>query len=487
MDVLGSHRQLLERGRELSRPEVFKPGGVSATRLAADITGFNGQYQLGRHYFSPFYAGWDAPRTSIQDENGLTFGSALQFDVQNGSYVGDRTPNLVFSPTLLWDGSYKISDNQSITFTGGLQLNVRGDNEQYQTDRWSDDYGFALLPGTSLAYDLELDSLHVTAYDRVSAMPYLGMLQNDVGGAFTLDLTSRLSWTLNYTFSKTYDIDGDFGRYASGINFNQHSISSELVFENSPTLDLGIEGAMTWYRPENEFSPARFFFFPFPFLFIPGEMALRAEFWNSGLFAAWQPTGKTRIRVAAGIQHSRIAGEANPPFFPTTDTQSDTSSPYYSLAISQQLSEAWSHELAAGYENVLGIGGYYSRAHYVNYGVTGTVRDGGQLTASLFYERSHSPVFLGLGSGDPVTLTGVDLHFSQKITSKLAMDMGGSAVCSHVKSNQSDTFQYMAGVGARYALTDRTQLRLNLQGFLWDNAGGTNVTGRILLGIRTEF
>lgn len=478
-DALGDHRQLLERGRELSRPEIFKPGGVDSFRLGADITGFNSQYQLGRQYLSPFYNGWDAPKPSIQNPEGLTLGTALQFDIQNGSYVGDRTPNLFFSPTFLWDGVYKISDNQTFTFTGGLQFNLQGDNEQYDSEYWSDDFGFALLPGTSIAFDLDFDSLHVTAYDRVSARPFLGMLQNDLGLAATLDLTSRLSWTVNYTFSKTYDVDADYGSYIPGTNFDQHSISTELVFEQNSTLDLGLEGAVTWYNPDNEETGNAA-----PAFGGWNDSALNAQFYNVGLFGAWRLADSTKIRLAGGVQTSRTHGRVISNAF--EQPQSDISSPYYSLAISQRLSDEWSHELAAGYENVLTLGGFYSRAHYVNYGVTGKVREGGQLTGSLFYERGHQ----GGGMADPFSISGFELHFSQTITTRLALDAGAGLAYLHTEGARSwndDDFQGMAQVGARYALTDRTQLRLNLQGFVFNYGSRCDGTGRLLLGVRTEF
>ncbi|GEP44700.1 hypothetical protein [Brevifollis gellanilyticus] len=481
-DVLGDHRQLLERGRELSRPELFKYGGVDASRLEADISGFNSQYQLGRKYLSPFYNGWTAPKPSTQNPEGLTLGTALQLDVQNYNLWLDRTPNLVFSPTFLWDGVYKIDANQTFTFTGGLQFNIEGDNEKYDSEYWSDDFGFALLPGTSIAYDLDLDSLHVTAYDRVSARPYLGMLQNDLGLAATLDLSSRLSWTVNYTFSKTFDVDGAYGSYIPGINFDQHAISTELVFEHSSSLDLGLEGAVTWYNPDNEETGGTA-----PAFDDWSDRALNAQFYNVGLFGAWRLTDNTKIRLAGGVQTSRTYGRVVSNDL--DQPQSDISSPYYSLAISQRLSDEWSHELAAGYENVLSLGGFYSRAHYVNYGVTGKVREGGQLTGSLFYERFHSPASRGYRIGNPVSTTGVDLHYSQEITARLTMDFSGSVVWGNEEGTGQldETFQYMAGIGARYALTDRTQLSLKLQGFMLQYDRQCFDSSRLVFGVRTEF
>ncbi len=87
--------------------------------------------------------------------------------------------------------------------------------------------------------------------------------------------------------------------------------------------------------------------------------------------------------------------------------------------------------------------------------------------------------------------TGIDVHYAQKISARLTLDLAGSMIYSHAeadaKYDASDFFQYMGGIGARYALTDRTQLRLNLQAALFHQSNIYEGAGRILFGVRTEF
>jgi hypothetical protein len=490
-DVLGGDRLLMERGREVSQWRLFKYWGIEAQRLGADITGFNGQYQLGRRFLSPFYFGIEAPQSPVLKTDALSLSMALQVDFTFQADTSGWSSPVFLSPTLLWDGSYILSDNQRLTFNGGLQINTDLEDRRFTSNYWSDELGFGLLPGTSLTYDLDLDTFHLTAYDRVSARPFYGMLQNDLGLAAVWQLAARWSWTLNYTFSKTYDIDGEYPAESGyhnpiGVDFSLHTISSELIFEQCATIESGLEAAMTWYRPDNQgINPG----FGFPFFTNWEGGAVKADFFNAGVFVKWRPTDKTQLRVAVGMQNAQTAASYSP-FI--NDTRADTSSPYYTVAFTQKLNELWSHELAVGYENVLGLGGFYNRAHYINYGMTGKVRKGGQFTASAFYEHMDPYDFRPGYVLDIVDSAGIDLHFAQRINSRLNMDLGYSLAYlqrRYIKSRE-DTYnnlQHMASIGARYALTERTQIHFNVQGYLYQEGSYFLSGGRLQLGMRTDF
>ena len=480
-DVLGEDRQALDRGRELSRPEVFKAFTASSDRMGADITGFNGQYQLGRKWFSPFYFGEQAPAPFMQNKDGLTLGMAIEMQTEYNSLVNSGKGGVVFSPTLLWDGSYQISPEQRFTFSGGLGLNWVSGNDHIDSEYWSDEFGISLLPGTSLAYDVDLGALHLTAYDRVSARPYLGMLQNDLGLAATMELADRWSWTLNYTFSKTYDIDGDYGSYLRGVNFDLHTVSSELVFEKSATLNLGLEAAWNWYQPDNDRQGPAILFFPFGAF---DDNADAAQFMNVGLFADWHPTQDTRVRLAAGYQHYESESAGYVSFFSPHNSQDDDDMPYYSFALSQRLNQNWSHEVALGYEKVLSLGGRYNQAHYFNYGLTGQVWEGGQFTGSMFLEYLDSPDVSGLNFEG--TTAGVDLHLDQRLTSKLHLDLAYAT--QRIYGDGAYGFnQQMGSLGFRYSLDPKTQVKLGWQGFIAQFDEDDDDQHRVILSLRREF
>lgn len=482
-DVLGGDRQSLDRGRDLSRPEVFKRFDANSDRMAADITGFNGPYQLGRKWFSPFYFGELTPAPFIQNKDGLTLGMALEFQTEYNSAVNSGKGGVIFSPTLLWDGSYQISPEQRFTFSGGLGLNWVSGNDRFESEEWSDEIGVFLLPGTSLAYDVDLGALHLTAYDRVSAPPYFGMLQNDLGLAATMELSDRWSWTLNYTFTKTYDIDGEYGSYWRGSNFNMHTISTELVFKQSESLNLGLEGAWNWYLPENPVdSSIHPFFGP---VFFDDDDTFEAQFMNVGLFAHWQPGQDFSVRLALGCQHyDTNAAQTERSLF-WAQPQADDRSVYYSLALTQRLNEIWSHELSLGYERVLSLGGNYQLAHYANYGITGEVWQGGQFTGSLFIEYLDAPDDIYENNFEN-TLVGIDLHLAQRLTSKLHLDVGYASQNTY-RDGEHGINQQLGSLGFRYALDAKTQVKLGWQGFIAQYNRDDDDQHRVILSLRREF
>lgn len=477
-DVLGGDRQSLDRGRDLSRPEVFKFFSAYSERMNADNTGFNGPYQLGRKWFSPFYFGELSPSPFIQNKDGLTLGVAVEFQTEYNSAVNSGKGGVIFSPTLLWDGSYQISPEQRFTFSGGLGLNWVSGNDRFESEEWSDEIGVFLLPGTSLAYDVDLGALHLTAYDRVSAPPYFGMLQNDLGLAATMDLTDRWSWTLNYTFTKTYDIDGEYGSYWRGSNFDQHTISTELAFKKSATLNLGLEAAWNWYQPDNAIDDIEF---------GSAEYSNNAQFMNIGLFTSWQPSQDLTLRLAIGCQHFAFGDDLTQRLFTSSyENQADDAMPYYTLALSQRLNEKWSHEFALGYERVHFLGGNYQLAHYTNYGITGEVWSGGQFTGSLFLEYIDSPDLYLLDQNIEGTITGIDLHLAQKLTTKLNLDIAYASQYFYGDGKYGFT-QQMGAFGFRYALDAKTQVKLGWQGFIARYNRDDDDQHRVILSLRREF
>jgi hypothetical protein len=489
-DVLGDARQHLNAGHELSRPELFSNTIAQAQRLEADITGFPGQYQLGRTWLSPFYHGVQAPENTVTNPSGLTYGIAFEQTFEYNSRVNNTKGGVIFSPTLLVDGSYQIAPNQRFTFSGGVGLNWISGNDRIEGEYFTDDFGLSVLPGTSLAYDVTLGPVSITAYDRVSVRPYLGFLQNDLGIAATWQMTEQWSGTLNYTFSKTYDVDGNFGGiYPRGVNSDLHTVSALLTFQSTGSWSAGLEGSMNWYRPEEGIGFA-------PLL---DTQADPGEALSLGAFVVWNVNKDTRVRFAAGYQHQTFDGPRTNffvfgPFGLNQAVSPDLDAPYYSISFSQRLSDRVSHELAVGYESNLDSVTNNSNSHFLNYSLTGETWKDGRVTASAYYESSgESKQQLAVDT----TSCGLDLHLAQRITPKLTASVGYSFVHTSSETDAIIFFpateitqnQHIAGVSLNYALTAKTQVQLAWQAFRSEVKDfGSNVDHhRASLGIRVQF
>ncbi|MBB5039746.1 TonB-dependent receptor [Prosthecobacter dejongeii] len=475
-DVLGDAREKLETGRALSRPEVFSSSVTNPRRLNADLTGFPSQYQLGRSYLSPWYDGVVAPENTLQNASGISAGFAFEQGFEYNSVIKNGKGGVILSSTLLFDTQYKLAENQRLTLTGGLGFNWVSGNDRIDWSFFSDEFGLAVLPGTSLAYDAQFGPISLTIYDRVSVRPYLGVLQNDLGIAGTWQIAPALSWTLNYTHSTTHDVDGNYlGAVLPVADLD--TFSSVLNFDINGALSVGLEGALNWLDHDND------------------EVANDGTLWNLGAYVAWKINDKSRLRVAAGYQHQEYDNTslfANiPPFFVVPNDSSDLSEPYYSISFSQRLSDHLSHEFAAGYESNLDFGSNFTSSHYVNYGLTTDTWKGGRITASGFVEHSDQSAAFNSGR---FTSFGLDLHLAQQITSKLIAGLGYSYVrietdISNRVSNTGTKFnQHMFGLNLSYALNAKMQVNLGYQSFLFTQSGlATRDNHRVMLGLRYQF
>lgn len=487
-DVLGDDREKLEAGRALSRPGFFSPSGVTALRLNADLTGFPSQYQLGRSYLTPWYDGVIAPDTSFESASGLTAGFALDQRIEYHSGVNSGKGGFILSPTLLFDGSYKLADNQRLTFSGGLGFNWVSGNDHIDWNYFSDEFGLTLLPGTSIAYDAQFGPVSVTVYERASARTYLGLLLNDLGAAVTWQILPDLSWTLNYTRTTTHDINGTYFNGAAA-NFDMDAFSSLLDYEINSSLSIGLEGAMSWIYHEY------------------GRELNNGEMWNAGVYAVWKLNENSRLRIAGGYQRMKFDKtklERFGGFYIMPDSREDFSRPYYSFSFSQRLTPWLSHELAAGYEAGLNRTTDFTHSHYANYGVTAAAWKGGQLTASAFIEVSDGPnyevkFFDSPGTSGNLKSYGLDLHASQQITSRLDVGVGYSfaefrgdtarSVSTFDSIQQFAFSQHMAGVNVGFAVSEKLHLNLAYQTFFFNASGPGPIddTHRVMLGVRVQF
>ncbi|TDU62541.1 hypothetical protein EI77_04642 [Prosthecobacter fusiformis] len=471
-DVLGDARAPLEAGRALSRPDVFSLSTATPRRLNADITGFTSQYQLGRSYLTPWYDGVQAPDNTLQTASGLSAGLALEQGFEYNSAFKNGAGALIISTDLLFDGSYKLAENQRLTFSGGLGFNWLSGNDHIDWSYFSDEFGVTLLPGTSIAYDAQFGPVSLTVYDRVSQRPYFGVLQNDLGIAGTWQIAPQLSWTLNYTHSTTHDIDGN---YLGGVpvDADLDTFSSLLSYDVSPAVSIGLEGALSWLDHQND------------------ENGNDGKLSSLGSFATWKINPDTRLRLAAGYQHQEFDNTVV--FFAAVPyDRSDLNAPYYSLSFSQRLSDRLSHELAAGYESNLDFGANFNSSHYLNYGITARPWKGGRVTASTFLEISDQ--------SDSVLATrftsyGLDLHVAQQITTRLSASAGysyarfdtdGKGPANGTNSFEFD--QHILGLNLGYALSAKTQLKLGYQAFLIHQNGFADQDHhRVMAGVRVQF
>lgn len=394
----------------------------------------------------------------------------------------DGAGGIVLSTALLFDGSYKLAENQRLTVSGGLGFNWISGNDHIDWNYFSDEFGMGVLPGSSIAYDAQFGPVSITLYDRVSSRPYIGILLNDLGVAATWQVAEALSWTLNYTRTTTHDINGTYSEGAL-VNYDLDAFSSLLNYDINTSLSVGLEGAMSWIYHEY------------------GRDLNNGQHWSAGAYAIWKFAESSRLRVAVGYQRQKFNDTMVEPIFGfgiLPDSREDVSAPYYAIAFSQRLTDRISHELAVGYEANVDFTSNFVSSHYANYGLTAKTWKGGQITASGFIEfsdRSDYEFFGETGSGENFKTYGLDLHASQQITSKADVSVGYSFARFEnrypvfgLDALRSSYNQHMAGVNLGYAITPKVRLNLAYQATFWDYQSiPMEDNHRVMLGVRVQF
>lgn len=503
-DVLGEDRAHLEAGRALSRPGFFNASAAGARRLMWDVSTYAGQYQAGRSYFSPWYDGWQSPLSPGEGAQapfvtGLALEQTLEY---NSRPIRQAPPDWISSTYLLTDLQWTLAENHRLTVSGGVGVNVMFDLIQWDIQDFASDFGLNILPGSTLAYDGDFGPVHLTLY-ATGAMRtdiFDPLLQNDYGAALTWQMLDDLSWTLNYTHSRSH-FRGEFFRTPWMFDGDQESVedtlSSQLTWQACEACAIGIEAAYSWHEPRNSR--------------IPHRNDVTA--WNLGMFTDIRLGQHTRLRLAAGWQEMDFRGDGffvigfGAPLRILSFARQQQNAPYYNLVLSSWINDRISHELAAGFESNLDFISNYNESHYVNYGLTARLWKGAQATVSGYFEHvkavSIMDAFFGrkLGGGEFLRY-GLDLHLAQELTRRWSAGVSGHLGWSDNLETPEDLFflfpeqaannfsQQALGLNTSYALNERTTLRLAWQYFRSDGLDSW-LTGehqyRVSLSMRVQF
>lgn len=498
-DVLGEDRAHLEAGRALSRPGFFNASAAGARRLMWDVSTYAGQYQAGRSYFSPWYDGWQSPLSLGEGAQapfvaGLALEQTLEY---NSRPIRQFPPDWISSTYLLTDVQWKLAENHRLTASGGIGVNVMSDLIQWDFQDFAGDFGLNILPGSTLAYDADFGPVHLTLYATAAMRTdlYDPLMQNDYGAALTWQVLDDLSWTLNYTHSRSR-FRGEFFSTFWSPDGDQESVedtlSSQLTWQACEACAVGIETAYSWHKPRNSRFPHR------------NDVTA----WNLGMFTDIHLGQHTHLRLAAGWQEMNFRGDGTRFIFIylMNYSRQQQNAPYYNLVLSSRINDRISHELAAGFESNLDFISNYNESYYLNYGLTARLWKGSQATVSGYFEHVEAiPVgeFFGgqkIGGGEFLRY-GLDLHLAQELTRRWSAGISGHLGWSDNLENLNTLFfprrttvnnfsQQALGLNTSYALNERTTLRLAWQYFRSDGLDprfAGEHQHRVSLSVRVQF
>lgn len=497
-DVLAEDRQHLQEGRALARPDFFSTSTAGARRLVADMTTYASQYQIGRTYLSPWYDGWQSPSTAGAGDF-KPMGLGLQQRFEYNTLDMPKTIGWINSTHLLADQRWNLAENHQLSLSAGLGVNFLPDSSNWQQAPLGRDLGINILPGSSLIYDADLGPVQMTLYGTSAMRTNLvtPVWQNSFGMALTWQVLDNLSWTLNYTHSRSRYRDAWSSPWSPAINAesDQDTVSSLLTWQWSPVYALGLEAAYTEHEPKKTAALNR----------------NDATAWNLGTFLDVRLADHTHLRLTGGWQELKLhrgglRGGISFPFFRPVllrHPNENSHQPYYNLVLSSRINDRFSHELAAGRESNLDFLANFNESTYLNYGLTARLWKGGHASLSGFVEqvearRERSDYGFLYAATNEFLCYGLDLHLSQQLTRAWSMAVGAHWNKNELQAKplipfsriSNTTFDQQAvGMNTSYAMNERTTLQLAWQLFVNDSIPyfTDKMQHRISLSLRVLF
>ena len=482
-----SLQQLLRSDRQISQPSVRSGSTAFAARAVGDYTTYSGQYSQSLSYFAPTYTSdpfLSGKRNLKVGPVNVGFGLYQGFEYNSNIRRSPVPVSDVISSTLLnISANYRISQNNVLSFTGGLGVDHYFNHPELAA-YGNGNYLINVLPGTTLAFDIKAGPVNFTIYDRMSMRPALnnafigagnsssfGVFQNDFGVAANWQINSAWALAVNYTNTISEALGSNNSQFSRTMN----TVHASLTYSPTATWILGTEGGVSLLNYVN------------PTL-------------NDGVLFNWGafvsvPLGKsTIVKLSGGLQSFNFD---SPTVFPTSPNpgpgdSSDLNSYYYNFSITNQLNARFSHTLSFGHESSINLASNYITADFVNYGVSMVAWKGGRFSVSGYYENARpsltDPTFPG--TGYKLTQFGMDVYYTHQLTSKLRAGTGyhfGRADYTGVAGRDSD--QNGFSFDLNYNLTAKAGLNLGYRYFVTDTkeSNGDSTQSRVILGLNYNF
>lgn len=478
-----SLQQLLRSDREISQPSIRSGSSAFAARSVGDYTTYSGQYSQALSYFAPSYT--SDPFLSGKRNMKLgpvNIGLGLYQGLEYNSNV-QRAPvavsDFISSTMLNVSANYRLTQHNVLSVTAGIGVDHYVDHPEFAA-YGNGSYLLNVLPGSTLAFDIKAGPVYITIYDRISVRPAtnnafvggtntgsFGVFQNDFGIAANWQINSAWALLLNYTNTWSNAL----GKNNEQFDRTMNSLHASLTYSPTATWILGTEGGVS--------------------LLDYAQPTLNgASLFNWGTFVS-MPIGKsTTIKLSGGVQifefdDPTVLAPAGP------GDNTDLSSYYYNLSITNQLNARFSHTLTVGHESSINLSSNFVTADFVNYGLSMVAWKGGRFSLSGYFERAEpsffNPAFAGAQAD--VTQYGYDFYYTHQISSKWRAGAGYHFGRSDSKAAGQDNDQHGFALDLNYTISAKAGMNFGYRYFITDSKGANtdSTQSRVILGFNYNF
>jgi len=478
-----SLQQLLKSDREISQPSIRSGSSAFAARSVGDYTTYSGQYSQALSYFAPSYTSdpfLSGKRNMKLGPVNIGLGLYQGFEYNsNVQRAPEPVSDFISSTMFNVSANYRVSQHNVLSVTAGIGVDHYFDHPEFAA-YGNGSYLMSVLPGSTLAFDVKAGPVYITIYDRISVRPAtnnafvggtntgsFGVFQNDFGIAANWQINSAWALLLNYTNTWSNAL----GKNNEQFDRTMNSLHASLTYSPTATWILGTEGGVS--------------------LLDYAQPALNgASLYNWGMFVS-MPIGKsTTIKLSGGLQIFEFDDPTvQAPLGPEDNT--DLSSYYYNLSITNQLNARFSHTLTVGHESSINLSSNFVTADFVNYGLSMVAWKGGRFSLSGYFERAEpsffNPAFAGAQAD--VSQYGYDFYYSHQISSKWRAGAGYHFGRSDSKAAGQDNDQHGFALDLNYTISSKAGMNFGYRYFITDSKGANtdSTQSRVILGFNYNF
>ena len=366
------------RAQDAIRPSLAGEAEAEARRQSIDKIPYNLQVGPIKFRFSATMGVEYNDNINLAEDGTFVFNSA-RGPIRITTQAQD---DIILHPQINLDALWPITQLNTLRLDLGIGYSIYLDHSNYNTSH------ILVSPGSQLAFDIFVGDFRINLHDRFSVqqdpiseaqlsnVADYGRFENLAGISVLWDLNQAVV-TLGYDHYNFVALNDAFNY----LDRNADIFSGSIGFTPTATMTVGVEGSVTdTYYDKNVLNDSLAY--------------------SAGLFLETQITPNLRIRIAGGYQWIDFDNNGI-----VNDLQ-DVNDYYANLVISHRVNAVFSHNLAIGHENSLGVNSNYVTLNYVRHTATWNIFLHTLLTTELFYEDAADSGGQGLtllpGPGVPI-------------------------------------------------------------------------------------
>jgi len=360
------------------RPSLAGEAAAEARRQSIDKIPYNLQVGPIKFRFSATMGVEYNDNVNLAEDGTFVF-SSITGPI---SITTHRQEDVILRPQINIDALWPITQLNTLRLDLGVGYAFYLDHSNYDT------HSILVTPGSQLAFDIFVGDFRINIHDRFSVqqdpiseaqlsnVADYGRFENLAGISVLWDLNQAVV-TLGYDHYNFIALNDTFNY----LDRNADIFSGSIGFTPTATMTVGVEGSVTdTYYDKN---------------ILNDSLA-----YSAGLFLETQLTPNLRVRIAGGYQWIDFDNTG------LVNDLHDVKDYYANLVISHRVNSIFTHNLAVGHENTLGVNSNYVTLNYVRHTATWNIFLHTLLTTELFYEDAADSGGQGLtllpGPGLPI-------------------------------------------------------------------------------------